>query len=119
MKNKNLLSKKLLQLIKEGWNNDILNKYKKQFNEFFIKLKEQFEYNSKANTILLNYLKTGTITKDETVELKTIITDTLKMVGLGSIALLPIPGGTLLMLYLINSAKKLGIDIIPSKFNNN
>lgn len=106
-------------MIKEGWVVDLMNKFKDQFKQFFIKLKHQFEYNVQANKILATWAKTGHISKEQADELKTISVDTLKMVGLGGIALMPIPGGTMLMIFLVNSAKYVGIDLIPSHFEVN
>lgn len=100
----------------EGWAGDLLNKYKKQFREFFAKLKKQFAFNDSAREIIADYIRTGELTKEEAQQLKTIVRDTLKLVGLGVVALNPLPGGTLLLLFIINSAKRLGIDIIPSQF---
>ncbi len=102
--------------MKEGWTSSLLSKYKDKFVEFFTKLKHQFQYNATARSILKEYITTGAISKADAIELKTITADLLKMVGLGSIVALP--GGMLLMLFLINSAKYLGIDLIPSHFEN-
>lgn len=102
--------------ITRGWSSKLLKKYNKQFKEFFINLKNQFQHNDEAREILAHYAKTGTLTKEESKKLKDISYDILKMVGLGSLIILPIPGGTLLMLFLVNSAKKLGIDLLPTKF---
>jgi len=113
-----MLDRNQIILVKEGWANNLLTKYKDKFVEFFKKLKHQFEYNATARDILREYIKTGSITKEDSKELKTISTDLLKMVGLSSIALIPIPGGILLMLFLINSAKNVGIDLIPSHFES-
>lgn len=106
---------KVLKLA-NGWSSNLIIKYKNQFKEFFIKLKNQLEFNDDAREIIANYTKNGSISKEESQKLKQIATDTLKLVGLGSLIILPIPGGTLLMLFLINSAKKVGIDLVPSKF---
>jgi len=104
--------------IANGWSSNLIIKYKKQFKDFFIKLKNQLEYNDDAREILIHYTKNGSITKEDAGKLKQISIDTLKLVGLGSLIILPIPGGTLLMVFLINSAKKIGIDLIPTKFKN-
>lgn len=112
-----MLTKDQLLVITEGWTSNFLKTNIDKFKNFFIKLKDQFKYNSTANQIVYNYLKTGTISKHDSQELKTICIDTLKLVGLGSIAI-PIPGGSILLLFLINSAKKLKIDILPSHFEN-
>lgn len=100
-----------------SWNLDILTKYKSKFNEFFIKLKQQIEFNKQLKDIFLKYTKGNQLTKEEIDTVKIITIDTLKLIGLGSIALAPIPGGILIMIFLINSAKKIGIDLIPSQFN--
>lgn len=110
-----MLTKKEINIISEGWTNRTLGKYKKQFKDFFIKLKNQFKHNKQLRDIVLVYLRSGTLTKEQSEILKEIIYDNLKMAGLGGITLLP--GGSLLMVFLIKSAKKLGIDIIPSQFH--
>jgi len=108
---------KVLKLA-NGWSSNLITKYNKQFKDFFIKLKNQLEFNDDAREILIHYTKNGSITKEDAKKLKQISKDTLKLVGLGSLIILPIPGSTLLMIFLINSAKKVGIDLIPSKFKN-
>jgi len=108
---------KVLKLA-NGWSSNLITKYNKQFKDFFIKLKNQLEFNDDAREILIHYTKNGSITKEDAKKLKEISKDTLKLVGLGSLIILPIPGSTLLMIFLINSAKKVGIDLIPSKFKN-
>jgi len=115
---KNIRTKKNIEYISEGWAGDLLTKYKKQFNIFFAKLKKQFAFNDSAREIIADYIRTGELTKEEAQQLKIIVRDTLKLVGLGVIALNPLPGGTLLLIFIINSAKRLGIDIIPSQFIN-
>jgi ribosomal protein S18 acetylase RimI-like enzyme len=111
-----MLNREQINVIKEGWTTSLLLKYKEKFVEFFTKLKHQFEYNATARTILKEYITTGAISKADALELKNMAADLLKMVGLGSIVALP--GGMLLMLFLVNSAKHLGIDLIPSHFEN-
>lgn len=113
-----ILNRPQVTIVKEGWTSDLLIKFKDKFKDFFKKLKHQLEYNSSANSILVSWAKTGKLSAEESKELKNISVDTLKMVGLSSIALMPIPGGTLLMIFLINSAKQIGIDLIPSKFES-
>lgn len=117
-KNKNLLTKEqVIQTINERWFDSVVNKYKNEFKEFFIKLKKQFKYNANGRRIMSEYVKTKHISKEDQVILKTIITDTLKMVGLGGIVI-PIPGGVALVMLLITMAKKFNVDILPSQFEN-
>lgn len=110
------MKRKDIILLKEGWSLDLLNKYKSKFTDFFKKLKNQIEFNNQLGSIFIKYSKGIQLTPEELSQVKLIATDTMKLIGLGSIALSPIPGGTILMLFLINSAKKLGIDLIPSHF---
>lgn len=114
-----MLKRDELLFINKKWSIDIINKYKHEFKLFFYNLKKQFKYNDTARDILIKYIKTKNITSDDSDTLKQIIKDTLKMVGLGTIAIAPIPGGVLLMMFLINGAKKLNINLIPSQFESN
>lgn len=109
-----MLNKENILKIKAGLGINLLLKYKEEFSEFFTKLKKQFEYNDDAREILKNYYNTKNISSEDSKKLKQITSDTLKLVGLSSIVILP--GGSLLLYFLINSAKKLNINIIPSQF---
>lgn len=111
-----MLTKEQLFSLQSGWSNKLITKYKSEFTQFFINLKNHFVSNKNANRILKNYVKNKTLTVEESNELKLLIKDNLKFVGLGSLAILPIPGSTFLMLFLINSAKKLNIDLVPTEF---
>lgn len=111
-----MLTKEQLFSLQSGWSNKLLTKYKSEFTQFFINLKNHFVSNKNTNKIFKNYIKNKKLTIEESDELKLLIKDNLKFVGLGSLAILPIPGSTFLMLFLINSAKKLNIDLVPTEF---
>lgn len=109
-----MLNKETINKITESWTNRVIGKYKNEFKQFFIKLKNQFKYNADLKDIARVYINSGTLTKEQSATLKEIISDNLKMLGLGGIVMLP--AGTILMMVLLKSAKKLGIDLLPSKF---
>lgn len=111
---KNLLSKDSQQLILEGLLTKYVNRYKGELKLFIKKLREQFKHNKQARTILLAYSKSGTLTKEQSDILKDIARDVLKIVGLGGIVVLP--GGSLLMVFILKLAKILKVDVIPSQF---
>lgn len=112
---KNILNKEEHYLLVENLLNKYYNKYKNELKTFLIKLKEQISHNKKAKSILLNYTQTGNITKEESQILKEISADVLKMLGLGGIVILP--GGSLLIIFIIKLAKLFNIDVIPSQFS--
>jgi len=111
---KNLLSKDSQQLILEGLLTKYINKHKGELKIFINKMKEQFKHNKQARDILLAYSKSGTLTPEQSSLLKDIAKDMLKIVGLGGIVVLP--GGSLLMVFILKLAKFLKLDVIPSKF---
>lgn len=87
-----------------------------KFKMFFFKLKEQIEFNNQLKDIFIKWSKGTELSSDELSLVRLIVIDTLKMVGLGSILLTPIPGGIILMTFIIKTSKKFGINLIPSKF---
>lgn len=105
-------------ILSKSWSGRLMTKHKKNFVLFFEKLKKQFAYNDEIRSIIIKYGKTKSLTPEESAKVKTIVTDTLKMVGIGSLFAIPIPGSTFIMIFLMNSAKKLGIDLIPSQFKD-
>lgn len=115
MKNKNILNKEESISINEKWLSTLISKYSKEFKEFFKLLKKQFKHNKNARKIISNYITNKEVSKEDSILLKGIITDQLKIVGLGSIAILPIPGATALLILLIKMAKKFNINLIPSQ----
>ena len=114
-KDRNILTKEQVVMINEKWFADFINKYKKEAKQFFMLLKKQFKYNANGRRIISQYMKNKEISKEDAQELKTIVRDAMKMVGLGTIGMLPVPGATALMILLIKTAKKLNIDIVPSQ----
>lgn len=114
-----LLNINKIRKISENFGSSLIDKYNDKFKKFFYKLKEQIESNQKLSSIFSDFIKTRKITKEQYIEIKTIVYDDFKLVGLGSLLLLPLPGSTLLMLFLINQSKRLGINLLPTKFNEN
>lgn len=112
---KNILNKDEQQSILESLISKYVDKYKDELKVFIKKLKEQFKFNKQAREILTNYAKDGNISKEESILLKEISVDILKMLGLSSVVILP--GGSLLIVFIIKLAKILKVDVIPSQFS--
>lgn len=116
MKRKYILTKEqVVSQLNEKWFDSIITKYRNEFKQFFINLKKQFKHNANARRIIATYIKTNKISHEDQIILKRVITDSLKMVGLGGIVI-PIPGGVALVVLLVKMAKKLNIDLLPSQF---
>ena len=102
----------------KNWSIKLLEKNKASFILFFIKFKKQIMLNKELKNILIKYSKTKKINKEEALLIRTIVIDNLKMVGIGSLCIIPIPGSTFIIIFLINSAKKIGVNFTPSQFEN-
>lgn len=113
-----LLDNNKINKLSEIFGPNLIDRYKNKFKSFFITLKDQISSNKKLSDIFSQYIQTRHISKDQYDEIKTIVYDDLKLVGLGSILLLPLPGSNILMLFLIQQSKRLGINLLPSKFES-
>lgn len=91
-------------------------KSSKAFQDFVIKVKTEASETKIASQIFMKYVKEGNITEEEELELKTQIYDLLKVLGIG-VPFALIPGASLLMPFLLRIAKKRGLDILPTAFN--
>ena len=91
-------------------------KSSKAFQDFVIKVKTEASETKIASQIFMKYVKEGNITEEEELELKTQVYDLLKVLGIG-VTFALIPGASLLMPFLLRIAKKKGLDILPTAFN--
>lgn len=91
-------------------------KSSKAFQDFVIKVKTEASETKIASQIFMKYVKEGNITEEEELELKTQVYDLLKVLGIG-VPFALIPGASLLMPFLLRIAKKKGLDILPTAFN--
>lgn len=94
------------------------NGKKKEFTQFFTNIKKTFSNNKHLSDVLKKYYSKEKITEEDNILLNKVIKDNLRLVGIGTLSILsfPIPGSTILVLFLIKGAKKLGIDLVPSEF---
>lgn len=94
------------------------NGKKKEFTQFFTNIKKTFSNNKHLSDVLKKYYSKEKLTVEDNILLKKVIKDNLKLVGIGTLSILsfPIPGSTILMLFLIKGSKKIGIDLVPSEF---
>ena len=114
---------KLIKTINESINikDYFLNKFdkdkmKKGLSDFKEKIIEEKDDYKDVAKILKKYSKTGSITNDEAKIIKEQFYDTLKMVGLGGVFVLP--GGAVGIVILLKISKKLGINLLPSAWSN-
>jgi hypothetical protein len=96
--------------------NDHKDKVNKAFHDLLIGIKTEATETQQASRIFVKYLKEGEVTKEEEKELRTQVYDLLKVLGIG-VPFTLIPGASLLLPFLIKIAKKKGIDILPTAFN--
>jgi len=85
-------------------------------NDFFLKFKNQLQQNNKAAKILSKFMHSQQCSKEELDQIKTLVTDTLKLTGLSSLFILP--GGSLLIWALLQGAKQHDINLLPSQFES-
>lgn len=106
------------KFFKKKIDKEFITNNKEKFKIFFQNLKNTFSNNKEIKTLLLKYKQDKKLSTEEKLILKKILSDNLKLIGIGSITAItfPIPMSTLLIAFLIKNANKLGIDIIPSEF---
>ena len=102
-------SNKIVNYLQNKFDKEKMKKGLKNFKSKI--LEEKDDYKEVAN-ILRKLSKTGSITNDDAKIIKTKLYDTLKMVGLGGVFVLP--GGAIGVIILIKLAKRLGINLLPS-----
>lgn len=86
--------------------------------QFLEDLKDEAVDTKDASFIIGNYLIHQKITKEEEQFLKQQVYDKLKIIGIG-IPFMMIPGASFLIPLLLTFAKRKGINLMPSNFDNN
>jgi hypothetical protein len=92
-------------------------KTSKAFQDLLINIKTEATETHQASKIFVKYIKEGSVSKNEEDELRAQVYDILKVLGIG-IPFALVPGASLLMPFLIKIAKKKGIDLLPTAFND-
>lgn len=92
-------------------------KTSKAFQDLLINIKIEATETRQASKVFVKYVKEGKVSKEEEDELRAQVYDILKVLGIG-IPFALVPGASLLIPFLIKIAKKKGIDLLPTAFND-
>ena len=87
---------------------------KEKMRIFFKKLKIEIDQTKEAKNALMKYVRGEEISEEEILLIRQQSMDVLKGLGMGTIFMLP--GGGLLLPFLLKKGQKLGIDLVPSAF---
>ena len=94
------------------------SKLTKALDSFFNGVKNGASDTKKTSFIIQKFIAFGgDISKEDERFLKTYIYDMLKVAGIG-IPFILLPGASIIIPFLIRSAKKRNIDLMPSTFKN-
>ena len=97
----------------DEWFRVLSNMTNEQGQLFFDILKKEYGDTKDLLPIIQKFIKTGTLSPRERVIFQKQLKDTLKLMGLGAIAVIPIPGTMLLIPVIIQLAKKFRINLLP------
>ena len=95
------------------WFRILLNMSQEQGQLFFDIAKKEYGDTKYLLPILQKYVKTRNLTDREKYLFQKQLKDTMKIMGLGAIAAIPIPGTMLLIPAIIQMAKKFNINLLP------
>jgi hypothetical protein len=80
---------------------------------FFNILKKEYGDTKDLLPLIRKFIKTKTLSKNEKEIFQKQMKDNLKLLGLGAIAAIPIPGTMLLIPVIVQLAKKFNINLLP------
>lgn len=95
------------------WFRVLLNMSQEQVQLFFDIAKKEYGDTKDLLPIVQKYVKTRNLTDREKYLFQKQLKDTMKIMGLGAIAAIPIPGTMLLIPAIIQMAKKFNINLLP------
>ena len=95
------------------WFRILLNMSQEQGQLFFDILKKEYGDTKYLLPILQKYVKTRKLTDREKYLFQKQLKDIMKLMGLGAISAIPIPGTMLLIPAIIQMAKKFNINLLP------
>jgi hypothetical protein len=116
VKNKIITSFSKFTKEREDYFNNLISGKKVDYNNLVLGLKKEFNNTKKAKLILLKYSDGESISKEEQEFFKKQVIEVAKTIGLG-IPIIIIPGGLILLSFIIWLSKKYNIDILPSYLN--
>ena len=95
------------------WFRALSNMTEAQAQMFFGVLKKEYGDTKDLLPLIRKFMKTKTLSKTEKEIFRTQMKDNLKLLGLGAIAAIPIPGTMLLIPVIIQVAKKFNVNLLP------
>ena len=95
------------------WFRMLSNMTEVQIQMFFNILKKEYGDTKDLLPLIRKFIKTKTLSKNEKEIFQKQIKDNLKLLGLGAIAAIPIPGTMLLIPVIVQLAKKFNINLLP------
>ena len=95
------------------WMRVLLNMTEVQGEMFFNILKKEYGDTKDLLPLIRKYMKTKSLTDEEKKMFQKQMKDTFKLMGLGAIAAIPVPGTMLLIPVIIQAAKKFNINLLP------
>jgi len=95
------------------WFRVLSNMTEVQIQMFFNILKKEYGDTKDLLPLIRKFIKTKTLSKNEKEIFQKQMKDNLKLLGLGAIAAIPIPGTMLLIPVIVQLAKKFNINLLP------
>lgn len=95
------------------WFRFFSNMTQEQGSLFFNIIKKEYGDTKDLLPILQKFIKGGKLSQDEKTTFQNQMKDILKVMGLGSIAAIPIPGTMLLIPVIVQLAKRFNINLLP------
>ena len=95
------------------WFRMLSNMTEVQIQMFFNILKKEYGDTKDLLPLIRKFIKTKTLSKNEKEIFQKQMKDNLKLLGLGAIAAIPIPGTMLLIPVIVQLAKKFNINLLP------
>lgn len=97
----------------DDWMRSFLNMTDIQAKMFFDIVQKEYGDTKDLMPILRKFISGATLSEREKVMFQKQMKDTLKLLGLGAIAAIPIPGTMLLIPVVVQLAKKFNINLLP------
>lgn len=97
----------------DDWMRSFLNMTDIQAKMFFDIVQKEYGDTKDLMPILRKFIRGATLSPREKVMFQKQMKDTLKLLGLGAIAAIPIPGTMLLIPVVVQLAKKFNINLLP------
>ena len=98
--------------------NSLIDQQKSEFKNFTIRLKDEISNNKKATNILQKYINKENVSSDEINFFRKQCIEVIKTMGIG-IPVILLPGGFVLLYFIMMLSNKFKINIIPNILKKN